>query len=186
MSPSRRTTLGLMGTGVVALLSGCSSVTGADGETATQPSRTDESNGGDDSASGDTTSGANTADGPTNFEIRLVGPVGTETDPTLFTDAEIKSVGAVEQQRNSLYGLPVTLTDEATTEVNETLQSVGVAENPDEFELVQRHDGEEVTRFEISRNLASKIAEGKWDGEFVLMFKSREKAAELRKTLTEG
>lgn len=195
---SRRAVLGLVGT-VAALSAGCSAAdpnASDDGTTdgGTAGDRTDAStrrptdNG---TPTGDRTGtdaeatddGGTAPDADATFEMRLDGP---ETDRTLFTGADIAAVGEVRRRNDGSYGVPVTLTDETTAEVTATLNRVGATENPDEYEFVRRRDGEEVERFRLAPNLAQTIAEGEWDGRFVLMFANEETAAAFRQSLVEG
>ncbi|MUV58371.1 hypothetical protein SAMN04487947_0638 [Halogeometricum rufum] len=175
MPPSRRATLGLFGTTATALLAGCSAagLETDDDATAQSGSRTETDEGG--------TPTADAAD-PASVEMRLVGP---ETDRTLFTGAGVSRVGEVQKQRSGGYGLPVVLADATAAEVSEAFRAAGVGEDPDPFEVVLRYDGETVNRFGVSARLAADIAEGEWEGEFILMVEDRETAAEIRQTLAD-
>ena len=165
MPPSRRSILGFTGTSTLGLLAGCSA-SGLGGTPGTETAPT--------------TTG--TAHEP-ELEVRLHGP---ETDRFLFDDSDVASVGEVEKNQDGAIVLPVTLSKSSTTEFSDTFRSVGVAEDPDAFELVQFHDGSEVRRLGISPQLARKIEDGEWDGRFVMTFENRERATAVRELLVEG
>lgn len=165
MPPSRRTVIGVTGTSILGPLAGCSaSGLSESPNTETAP----------------TTTG--TAREP-ELEVRLHGP---ETDRFLFDDSDVASVGEVEKNHDGAIVLPVTLSESSTTEFSDTFRSVGVAEDPESFELVEFHDGSEVRRLGISPELARKIEEGEWDGRFVMTFEDREQATAVRELLIEG
>ena len=163
MPPSRRATLGAALTALVAPLAGCT-VSGSNR---------------DDGANGTPTPGGSVGG---TLEVRLRGP---DTDRLLFDGSDVDSVGSVRNRGDS-FGLPVTLTDDATADVAERFRVAGVPETPDGFEVVQFHDGEAVGRFGIAPGLAAAIADGEWDGELLLTFARREQATELREALTDG
>jgi hypothetical protein len=160
MQPSRRGLLATMGATTVASVSGC---------TASGVLRTDEAENHPTGTDTDTT-----------FEAQLSGP---ETDQRLFDNADITKVGEVGQQNGSFI-LPITLTENARSSISETFHTAGVRDNTDAFEIVLVSDDEEINRFGITPGLAESIAEGEWDGEFVLIFNDREEAEEIRDTLT--
>ena len=109
---------------------------------------------------------------------------GPGTDRRLFDGSDVASVGSVRDRTGSA-GLPVTLTDEASADVAERFRAVGVPGTPDEFEVVQFHDGEAVGRFGIAPGLVEAIADGEWDGRLLLTFGRREQAVGLRETLAD-
>lgn len=115
-----------------------------------------------------------------SFEAQLSGP---ETDRHLFAKEDIATVGEVQEGRTT-YILPTTLREDATTTVGEMFRTVGVVDDPDAFKIVLFYHGEEANRFGIAPDLAQKIAEGEWDGEFVLSFENRVQAVELKELLT--
>lgn len=114
-----------------------------------------------------------------SFEVLLSGP--GQKQP-LFDAGDVTEVGEV-QKRNGACHLPVELTDDATTTVRETFRSSGVDDDPEAFEIVHRKDGEELNRLGIAPPLAEAIADGTWDGSFVLAASDRDRAEELRETL---
>lgn len=163
MSPSRRETTGIVGTATLTLLSGCTGT--AFGGASRDTTETDQSGAGHEEAT---------------FEVRLSGP---ETDRLLFGQTGVGRVGEIDERDRSVT-LPVSLTDDATTQVSETFHTVGVTETPDRFAIVLRHGGEEINRLGIAPALAENVAADGWDGEFVLTFEQREQATEVRETLT--
>ena len=165
MPPSRRTVVGLIGTTTLTVLAGCA--------------RFDSGSVGGSGEGGTPTIG--TGEGA-DFEVRLLG---SETDRLLFDETGVAEVGAV-QERNGRFLLPVTLTDAAARSVTDVFRTAGVAEDPGAFEIAHYHRGEEVSRLSITPGLAEAIAEGEWEGEFVLTFAEREPARELRATLVGG
>ena len=191
MQPSRRATLGLFGTAAVTLVSGCSAAGMGDSGSTPQSKPTDGADGPSEArtpdSSAETDTGSETDAGAESgtddvraaVEMRLVGP---ETDRTLFTGDDVARVGPVQQHQGS-HGLPIVLSDDATAAVSETFRSAGVAENREAFEFVLRHRGEELSRFGIAGGLARDIADGDWEGEFLLMTGERAEAEELRETL---
>lgn len=189
MPPSRRATLGLFGSATAALLAGCSAV--GLGEPTDADDASDPANTTDPADAAGSTTRSTPADGtgsePTaeadgasaTFEMRLVGP---DTDRTLFTGDDVARVGEAQRYQTS-YGLPITLDDDATERVGDGVNAAGVVETPDEFEFVLRRDGEEMNRFSIARDLAADMAEGEWEGKFVLMTVDREAAEALREAI---
>jgi hypothetical protein len=198
MPPSRRATLGLLGTTAATLLAGCSALgTSSDGDTTTRPetgsgNSTSEANANGTAASTNTNGTANaSANGtantngtaaPQSVEMRLVGP---ETDQVLFTESGVASVGEIRQQPSG-YALPVVLTKGVRAEMSETFQTAGVVESPESFEVVVRLGDEAVNRFGITKGLASDIAGDEWDGEFLLLTQKRATAAGIRRGLVGG
>ncbi|MDS0297690.1 hypothetical protein NDI76_02910 [Halogeometricum sp. S1BR25-6] len=176
MSPSRRATLGLLGSATVALIAGCA----ADGSpNPTETRDAVESTAGPDSGAETDAEPSGTAGAPAAFEMRLVGP---ETDRVLFTGADVARVGEAQRYQTS-YGLPITLDDDATERIGDDLSAAGVNERPEAFEFVLRRDGEERSRFGIARNLATDMADGEWNGEFVLMTEDEAAAENLEQAL---
>ncbi|MDS0296360.1 hypothetical protein [Halogeometricum luteum] len=174
MPPSRRATLGLLGSATVALLAGCTAGSGG-----TDAAVTSESGAETDSEPSGTTDASETAGAPASVEMRLVGP---ETEQVLFTGEDVARVGEAQRYQTS-YGLPITLDDDATERISDTVSAAGVDENPEEFEFVLRRGGEEANRFGIAQDLATAMAEGEWDGEFVLTTEDEAAAESLRETL---
>ena len=162
-SRSRRAALGLVGTALAAPLPGCVAP-------------------GTENAGANPDSTAPPESAPP-LEVRLTGP---GTDRLLFDAGDVASVGSVTTNRGGRPSLPVALTDEATAAATETAREVGLADAPDEFEVVQTHDGEVTGRFGITPGLAEAMANGEWEGEFLLLFERRERAVELRETLVNG
>ncbi|WP_276270719.1 hypothetical protein [Haloarcula litorea] len=156
MPPSRRATLAAIGATAVALTAGCSSLDAGGGATET------------------------TADAA--FVVRLSGP---ETDRVLFDGGDVATVGEVKTG-GSAARLPLTLTDAATADVVETFETAGVDETPEEYAILQFHEGEAVGRFGVAPSLAEAVADGEWDGRLSLTFPDRERAGEVRSTLADG
>lgn len=161
MPPSRRTAAALLGTTALTVLAGCAGFV-SDGA-------------GDEGEGEPPTVGTSEA---VDFEVRLLGP---ETDRLRFDETGVAAVGAVKD-RNGRFLLPVTPTDAAARSVTDLFRTAGVAEDPGTFEIAHYHRGEEVNRLSITPDLA----EGEWDGEFVLTSAEREQARELRATLVGG
>ncbi|WP_372910527.1 hypothetical protein [Salinigranum sp.] len=160
MQPSRRALLRASGTAGVAVIAGCSTGLGGGVEQTSTPVST---------RSTQTESDA-------DFEMRLSGP---ETERTLFDADGVASVGAVRDA----YDVPLTLTDDETAAVSETFRATGVSDDPDAFEVVAVHDGEQVSRFGVAPGLAEAIAAGEWDGRLRVTFAERETAEDVRETL---
>lgn len=164
MSPSRRATVRAIAAAATLSVAGCTAIDGSGGaETDAPPSA---------SASGTVT----------GFSVRLDGP---ETTRFLFDASDVTGVGAVRERRADYYYLSVQLTESATQRVTDRFRAAGVAADTDAFELVERHDGEVVGRFDISQGLADAVESGDWDGALSILFETRERAAAVRAELAE-
>lgn len=169
MQPSRRTALELLGTATLVPISGCSMVSGGDPES-------------------ESPTQSPMAESDAGFEVRLDGP---DTEQVLFDGSDIRTVDSVQEAElgeddNTVYFLPITLTEEATAAISEIFRTAGVDGNPDEFEIVHLRHGEEIRRLQIAPALAESIANGEWNGELNLTFDQREKAADLREELLDN
>ncbi|WP_313692952.1 hypothetical protein [Halorarum halobium] len=174
MQPSRRRTLGALACTALAGLAGCTSGFGSDGTS------TDDSSAGKPSTDGTPSDEQPTGGTPAvDLEASLHGPDGTRH---LFDERDVETVGPVERTGSSP-GVPVTLTDGGTSSVGETVRTAGVADDPDACEIAIAVDGEEENRFGITGGLAEAIAEGEWEGEFLLLFEDRERATKVRQAL---
>ena len=58
-----------------------------------------------------------------------------------------------------------------------------MADAPGEFRIVLREDGAAIERFGVAPAFAADVTGGGWDGEFVVTFRERDRAAEVRETL---
>lgn len=162
MQPSRRSAIGLVGTSILVPLVGCTTATSGntpDRRETTQPPQTDAP-----------------------FEVRLAGP---ETEQVLFDRADITSVGDVRQRRSGATTFRITISDAASAAVTNVFETRGVAETPDDFEIVQVYRGDVAGRFGITPALARTIANGEWDGEFLVAFETRQQATDIREALVE-
>ena len=166
---SRRATLGLVGATLAAPLPGCVAP-------GTANAGTDENGEGGESKD----AGPAPSEGAPALEVRLTGP---DSDRRLFDAGDVARVGSVRDARTGGFALPVTLTDKATAAATETAREVGLADAPDEFEVVQTHGGEVTGQFEITPALAEAVTDGDWEGEFLLLFERRERAVELQEAL---
>lgn len=157
MPPSRRTVLSVSGATTLTLVSGC--VTFTENEPAP-----------DVDVSGDVP-----------YHVQLVGP---EVDNRLFSGPDVTSVTSIQETRTGDYRLPITVSERTTGEIKDIFQSVGVAENPDHFEIIQYH-GPEIARFNVAPSLADAVVDGDWDGALQLHFEDRTQATEIREHLIE-
>lgn len=160
MSPSRREAIGIAGAAALTLVSGC-----------TAAGRTRSERDGVERSSPD--------DGEPAFEVRVTGP---GIDRTLFDGTGVAEVGDVRDRGRSSR-LPVTLTDTATANVVEVFRAAGGDDAPGEFRIVLRKDGAKIEQFGVAPAFAADVVADGWDGEFVLTFQERDRAAEVRETL---
>lgn len=116
--------------------------------------------------------------------VRLLGP---DTERTLFDRTAVVTIGELNESENADgVGLPLTVSDEAASRISTTIQSAGVAENPDQFEIAVLQREQEIDRFGIDPTLADRIASGDWDGEFRLSFEQRSDAKTVQRALACG
>ncbi|QLG60998.1 hypothetical protein [Halorarum salinum] len=160
MQPSRRSVLGSLGSSALVGIAGCTSGTATSGTPTDGYRRVDESDG-------------------AGVVARLHGPDGAQL---LFDERDLREVGPVEELNGS-HSIRTRLTDEGASSVVETVRRAGVDGDPHAFEISVEFDGEDLNRFGITAGLAEAIAEGDWDGEFLLLFDGRDRAAEVRRAL---
>lgn len=125
------------------------------------------------------------AEGSANIDLNVVvsGPDGEQ--PFFDTD-DIRRVGSVDDRDQSGYLLPITLTDDGTTNAIEAFRTVGAAD-PEEATITHTIEGDvngERT-FDVAPALADVIASGNWDGEFNLVFSDRDAATTVRDALAD-
>lgn len=126
-------------------------------------------------------------------------PSSTEVGKTLVAvsdgDSEIEaisydhvaSVGEIrEANYMDGYVLPVVLTDDGVNSFTNALESAGALENPADHELRLYLDGELKQSSKLGSNFVEAVAEGKFDGEFILQLESREEAEQLRDALNDS
>jgi hypothetical protein len=130
--------------------------------------------------SGCTVSGVIGTDDTSRFEARLSGP---GTDRVFFDKSGVSQVSEIKEQNGS-FALPVKLTEDATDTVRNIFQTVGVTHSPSDFEIILIYDDDERNRFGVAPELAEKITSKDWAGEFQLIFRERQQAANVRDTLT--
>jgi hypothetical protein len=172
MPPSRRTTLRALVSVTAVSLAGC------------QGAGTDASAGTDGNGSETTTgNGTGTSTGQADaFVVWLDGPGERRR---LFDGGDVTTVGTVEE-RSGGYSVPITLSDEATASVSETFRTAGVVEDRDAFEIAMEFEGDVMSRYGIAGSLASAIAEGDWNGQFLLVVEDRDTAEDVRQALVDG
>jgi hypothetical protein len=115
------------------------------------------------------------------FQVKLVGP---ETDKELFSGSDVTSVGSIQESRAGGYTLPIKLSESTTREIEEIFESAAVAENPDQFEIVQYY-GPEVGRFAVAPGFADAVVSGEWNGSLQLRFEGRTHAEEIQEHMNE-
>lgn len=158
MSSTRRRLLAIGGASALPLLSGCSlDVLATENESTTTQS---------------------------TLTTRLFGP---DTERTLFDQTAAVTVGELHESEDADgVGLPLIVSDEAASQISTTFQSVGVAENPDQFEIAVLQRKQEINRFDIGPSLADRITSDDWDGEFRLSFEQRSDAKTVQRALACG
>ncbi|MDG5775743.1 hypothetical protein VB773_16975 [Haloarculaceae archaeon H-GB2-1] len=169
MSPSRRTVLRAVTSTAALALTGCQGA-------GTGDSMDTDRNG---SESATTSHNEGTTGREKRFVVWLDGP---DERHLLFDGGDVRNVGAVKE-RSGRYSVPITLSDEATASVSETFRTDGVDEDREAFEIVVEFDGEETGRYDIAGSLAAEIAEGDWDGQFLLVVDDRDTAEKVRQAL---
>ncbi|ERH06812.1 MAG: hypothetical protein J07HN4v3_02436 [Halonotius sp. J07HN4] len=133
-------------------------------------------------SSGSTTDTGGTADGDAtsniNDDAALEATLELDGEKrVLFTDADIASVGAVSTGGRTGPSVPLELSEAGTNSVTETADAVDLETNNEQAMIAITLDGEQVKRLGINAALAEAMANGEWDGRFVLTF-ADETAAE--------
>lgn len=167
MPSTRRRVLTFGGASLLPLLGGCTAKSVINSPDTSTPSETNNPAGNQE----------------VRFEVRVEGP---DTDQLLFEGSDIESVGSVEQDQSGGYALPIVLSDDSTEEFAEILIDANVDDSPDQYQIVIYNNGAEIRQFGISSEVAQKIADKDWEGQFVMKFESREQAVETRELLTNG
>lgn len=127
----------------------------------------------------ETTDGA-AAEGADRLRIAVTDGDG-ERD--LATDADVATVGDVEQSRQGGYQVVVALTDEATDAFADGLDAAGALDDPGDHEIRTYLDGERVYTAMLGRDLAAAMENGEWDGNLLVHCEDEERAEELRDAL---
>jgi preprotein translocase subunit SecD len=117
---------------------------------------------------------------------------------TLFTQADLASVGTVDETQGGTPFVSVTLTEEATQQFTEDMRAFGFAgdsdktcrfdsapENPGHC-LVVYKDGEYVNSFGMQARLARSLEDGSFGGSFRMTTGSTESAEEVRIAMKAG
>lgn len=101
----------------------------------------------------------------------------------LFTGDAVESVGDVRQAESSGYVVPITLTDQGSTAVTDTLDEAGAFETPSEYTIVTYLGGERLTAATLGESLASVMEAGEWEGSLVVGVADRATAEEVQVAL---
>jgi len=118
------------------------------------------------------------------LSVRLVG---SDTQRTLFDQTSVTAVSEVhESETGDGVGLPINVSEGAASRISTTFQSVGVAENPDQFKIAVRQGEQEITQFDISSSFVDQIASSDWDGKVRLSFERRSDAETVQRALVGG
>lgn len=110
---------------------------------------------------------------------RLVGP---NTDQVLFRQNTVVTAGSVREY-NEQFSVPVTLSDEAATDIVGLFNSVDITENRGEFKVILSERNQDITRFGISLGLTREISDGDWSGGLLLQFDQQATADAVRRRL---
>lgn len=110
---------------------------------------------------------------------RLVGP---NTDQVLFRQNAVVTAGSVREY-NEQFSVPVTLSDEAATDIVGLFNSVDITENRGEFKVILSERNQDITRFGISLGLTREISDGDWSGGLLLQFDQQATADAVRRRL---
>lgn len=134
-----------------------------------------------DDWSGTESTETGTVDPAESFQVEFEGPAGERR--SLFGAEDIDRVGTV-QERNGQHQLPLTLTGEGARTARERLRASGALDRPGEATFLISVDDEVVQELSLSRELATAIESGEWQGEFLLVFAEREPAERVRAHLS--
>lgn len=138
--------------------------------------------GGRTETNGDTSTHTTPATATTDGSVTITVADGSE-ERTLVTGEDIATVGDVAQARQSGYRVPVTLTDEGTSDFATGLERIGAFDDPSAHEIRTYLDGERLTTATLAPNLAAEIESGEWDGSFIVHVSERAEAERLHDAL---
>lgn len=119
-------------------------------------------------------------DGDT-FELLVVG--ADDSLVSVVTTGALADVSRVQRSRQDSYYVTVTLTDAGRTRFRERLRAADAFDRPRQHPVFVRVEGEDVSRFVLSRNLIDSIRSGDWDGRFRLSSDDRERLSTLAETV---
>lgn len=129
----------------------------------------------------------------TETDTGAAGPVSTAVvyelhhaerdEQWVLVEAEgVRGVGAVTV-RSGNYFVPVALTESGRTNFEETVETAGVYEAPDDFAVHTVVDGEPVHEAGLTRGLVEDIESGEWGGRFRSATATESDAEQLRENL---
>lgn len=115
-------------------------------------------------------------------DFKLTATVsGPDGERTFFDQDGVAYVGDVRQQPNSdAYGLPVTLSSEATESASDAFREVGAVQSPGGATITMAVNGKETNTYDVAPDLAEDIETNEWEGLLLMEFED-EKSAETAK-----
>lgn len=98
----------------------------------------------------------------------------------------IESVGDYEEvPAIDGYLLAVDFTEDGARSMEETFETLGVADSPDQFALSTHVDGETVFESAIDSDFAASVVSGEWGGRFAVSVDSEENVTRIQEIVSE-